>query len=108
MGIPKEVYEKFTPEQKQLAQEMLDVMHPMTRIPGHIQRCSDAFPRGDSCGEYLLPGIDHACKGYALVNYTTRSMLMKKYRTPGLVLFDTGGHAMLSQIAPSGECDAVS
>ncbi|MEZ5336496.1 MAG: alpha/beta hydrolase [Methanolobus sp.] len=31
MGIPTEVYETFDPEQKKLAQEMLDVMHPMSQ-----------------------------------------------------------------------------
>ncbi len=31
MGIPTEVYETFNPEQKELAQEMLDIMHPMSQ-----------------------------------------------------------------------------
>ncbi|MBN2487864.1 MAG: alpha/beta hydrolase, partial [Methanosarcinaceae archaeon] len=31
MGIPTQVYETFDPEQKELAQEMLDVMHPMSQ-----------------------------------------------------------------------------
>jgi len=31
MGIPHKVYNDFTPEQKGLAQEMLDIMHPMSQ-----------------------------------------------------------------------------
>jgi len=55
MGIPKEVYEKLYSGTKQLAQEMLDVMHPMTpRYQGHHQRCSDAS-REEISWEYLCP-----------------------------------------------------
>lgn len=104
MGIPKEVYEKFTPEQKQLAQEMLDVMHPMTqRYKGTINDAEmllvDDIPMENiTCPVYILHARDDA-----LVHYTHAINSHEKIPHSQLLLFETGGHAMLSQIDPIRE-----
>lgn len=101
MGIPKGVYEQFTPEQQQLAQEMLDVMHPMTlRYTGTINDAEmlsrESIPAENiSCPVLILHARDDA-----LVNYTHAVNAHEKIPRSRLVLFDTGGHAMLSQIGP--------
>ena len=46
IGVPREVYKGFTLEQKQLAQELLNVMHPMSqRRRGSIYEFSTALSR---------------------------------------------------------------
>jgi pimeloyl-ACP methyl ester carboxylesterase len=55
LGIPSEVYQGFTSEQKELAQEMLDVMHPMSqRYKGTINDGMMLELDGPSTG-YLRP-----------------------------------------------------
>ena len=99
MGVPKDVYSNFTPEQKQFAQEMLDVMHPMTpRYKGTINDAemllADTLPVDNITAPTL---IIHA-KDDALVNYTHALNSHERIRQSKLVLYDTGGHAMLSQV----------
>jgi pimeloyl-ACP methyl ester carboxylesterase len=104
MGIPKDVYERFTPEQKRLAQEMLDVMHPMTlRYQGTINDAEmllrDEIPVGNiSCPVLIMHARDDA-----LVNFIHAENAHERIPHSRLVVFDTGGHAMLSQIDPVRE-----
>ncbi|WAC04154.1 MAG: alpha/beta hydrolase [Methanoregula sp.] len=104
MGIPKGVNEQFTPEQKQLAQEMLDVMHPMTlRYAGTIND-AEMLPGDEiSAGNISCPVLIMHARDDALVNYTHAINSHEKIPHSRLVLFDTGGHAMLSQIDPVRE-----
>lgn len=104
MGIPKDVYEQFTPEQKQLAQEMLDVMHPMTlRYAGTINDAVMLSGDEISAGNISCPVLIMHARDDALVNYTHALNAHEKIPQSRLVLFDTGGHAMLSQIVPVRE-----
>jgi pimeloyl-ACP methyl ester carboxylesterase len=99
MGIPKEVYNNFTPEQKQFAQEMLDVMHPMTpRYKGTINDADMLLVDPISFNNITSPTLIIHSKDDALVNYTHALNSHEKIPQSKLVLFDTGGHAMLSQI----------
>ncbi len=69
MGIPPGVYANFTPEQKQFAQEMLDVMHPMT--PSYKGTINDAdMLLVDKISVYNLtaPALIIHAKDDALVN----------------------------------------
>jgi pimeloyl-ACP methyl ester carboxylesterase len=99
MGVPEDVYERFTPEQKQLAQEMLDVMNPMTpRYRGTITDAEmlqyDEIPAANiTCPVLILHARDDA-----LVNFSHAVNAREKIPHSRLVLSDTGGHAMLSQI----------
>lgn len=99
MGIPKDVYENFSPEQKQLAQEMLDVMHPMTRrYQGTLNDAEMLLVDEISVGNISCPTLIMHAKDDALVSYA--HALHSHERIPGsqLLAFETGGHAMLSQI----------
>jgi len=98
MGIPKDVYENFTPEQKQFAQEMLDVMHPMTpRYQGTINDADMLLVDPISFDTITCPTLIIHSKDDALVNYTHALNSHEKIPQSKLVLFETGGHAMLSQ-----------
>lgn len=99
MGIPTQVYGSFDPEQKELAQEMLDVMHPMS------QRYKGTINDGKMIESYTVPASDlraptliiHA-KDDALVSYKHAENAHNKINQSQLVLYDTGGHGMLSQM----------
>jgi pimeloyl-ACP methyl ester carboxylesterase len=99
MGIPKDVYYNFTPEQKQFAQEMLDVMHPMTpRYKGTINDAEMLLVDKISVDNLTAPTLIIHARDDALVNYTHALNSHAMIKQSKLVLFDTGGHAMLSQI----------
>lgn len=99
MGIPTQVYGSFDREQKELAQEMLDVMHPMS------QRYKGTINDGKMIELYNVPASDlraptliiHA-KDDALVSYKHAENAHNKINQSQLVLYDTGGHGMLSQM----------
>lgn len=99
MGIPTEVYETFNPEQKELAQEMLDIMHPMS------QRYKGTINDGRMIEFYTVPTnnlraptlIIHA-KDDALVSYKHAENAHNKINQSQLILYNTGGHGMLSQM----------
>jgi pimeloyl-ACP methyl ester carboxylesterase len=99
MGIPTDVYGTFTPEQHQLAQEMLDVMHPMTRRYAGTINDAEMLLAGTipveniSCPVLVLHARDDA-----LVNYTHAENSHERIPQSRLRLFESGGHAMLSQI----------
>jgi pimeloyl-ACP methyl ester carboxylesterase len=99
MGIPKDVYTNFTPEQKQFAQEMLDVMHPMTlRYKGTINDAEMLLADTISVDNLTAPTLIIHARDDALVNYTHALNSHDRIKQSKLVLFDTGGHAMLSQV----------
>lgn len=99
MGIPTQVYETFDPEQKELAQEMLDIMHPMS------QRYKGTTNDEKMIEFYTVPTSDlraptliiHA-KDDALVSYKHAENAHNKINQSQLILYDTGGHGMLSQM----------
>ncbi len=99
MGIPTDVYDTFNPEQRELAQEMLDVMHPMS------QRYEGTINDERMIRSYIVPAenvssptlIIHA-KDDVLVSYKHAENAHSKIDHSQLVLYDTGGHGMLSQM----------
>jgi len=99
MGVPEDVYAQFSPEQKLLAQEMLDVMHPMTpRYQGTINDAEMLLREEIPAGNITCPVLIMHARDDALVNYTHALNAHEKIPHSRLVLFDSGGHAMLSQI----------
>lgn len=97
MGVPSKVYKSFTPEQKELAQEMLDIMHPMSpRYKGTINDGSmlelDSVSTGNLSASTL---IIHA-KDDALVSYAHAEHAHAKIKHSKLISFDKGGHGLLS------------
>lgn len=99
MGIPKDVYGTFTPEQKQLAQEMLDVMHPMTRrYAGTINDAEMLLAENIPVENISCPVLVLHARDDALVNYTHAVNSHERIPQSRLLLLESGGHAMLSQI----------
>jgi len=98
-GIPPNVYSNFTPKQKRLAQEMLDIMHPMSqRYEGTINDGKMIQLYGVSTTRISAPTLIIHAKDDALVSYAHAKNAHEKIKPSRLILIDTGGHAMLSQM----------
>jgi pimeloyl-ACP methyl ester carboxylesterase len=99
MGIPSRVYNGFSAEQKELAREMLDIMHPMSlRYKGTVND-GKMIERYDVPTDGLsAPVLIIHARDDALVSYEHAKGAHKKMEQSQLVSFDTGGHGMLSQM----------
>lgn len=99
MGIPASVYRNFTPEQKGLAQEMLDIMHPMSsRYEGTINDGKMIQRDGVSTDMIFSPTLIMHAKDDALVSFSHAENAQARIKKSKLIIFNTGGHAMLSQM----------
>jgi pimeloyl-ACP methyl ester carboxylesterase len=99
MGVPEDVYKSFDPEQKQFAQEMLDVMHPMTkRYKGTMNDAKMLYLENISTDNITAPTLIMHSKDDALVNYAHAINSHDKIKHSKLILLETGGHAMLTQL----------
>jgi pimeloyl-ACP methyl ester carboxylesterase len=99
MGISTEVYGKFTPVQKQLAQEMLDTMHPMTeRYRGTMNDGRMIQREAVSTDNVSAPTLILHAKDDALVSYHHAQHAHEAIARSRLISFDTGGHGLLSQM----------
>ena len=99
MGIPADVYSKFTPAQKQMAQEMLDTMHPMTeRYRGTVNDGEMIQREALSTDSISAPTLILHAKDDALVSYHHAEHAHAAITRSRLIAFDTGGHGLLSQM----------
>jgi pimeloyl-ACP methyl ester carboxylesterase len=99
LGVPSDVYQTYTSEQKILAQEMLDVMHPMTQRHKGTINDGKMIELDDPSTENLsAPTLIIHAKDDALVSYEHAENAHRRIKQSELILFDTGGHAMLSQL----------
>lgn len=96
MGIPANVFENFTTEQRELAQVMLENMHPMSR------RYAGTFNDDVMIQEFDLskngisaPTLIVHAKDDALVGYHHAENSHKYIKHSELVILENGGHAML-------------
>jgi pimeloyl-ACP methyl ester carboxylesterase len=99
MGIPADVYATFTPLQKQMAQEMLDTMHPMTeRYPGTMNDGEMIQREAVSTNNVSAPTLILHAKDDALVSYHHAEHAHAEIKGSRLISFDVGGHGLLSQM----------
>ena len=99
IGVPRKVYKGFTLEQKQLAQELLDVMHPMSqRRRGSIHEFMIKPLDSASMSEISSPTLILHARDDALVNYKHAEFAHRNITQSKLVIFETGGHGLLPQV----------
>ena len=102
IGTPREVYKDFTLEQKQLARELLDVMHPMSqRRRGSIHEFEINPLNSASMREISSPTLILHARDDALVNYEHAVFVHRNIARSKLVLFETGGHGLLPRMSES-------
>jgi pimeloyl-ACP methyl ester carboxylesterase len=99
IGLPPDVYSDLTPDEHDLAQQMLDVMHPMSL------RRTGSFREGEqrpldvvALGGIVAPTLILHAKDDTLVVYEHAEHAHRSIPQSTLVLFDTGGHGLLGQI----------
>lgn len=98
IGIPATDYKKFTPEQKELANELLDVMHPMslrhkgTIIDGIIIK---AFKIPESIS---VPTLIIHSKNDGLVSYSHAEYANQRIGGSKFILYEKGGHGVISEL----------
>ncbi len=99
MGIPADVYAKFAPAQKQLAQGMLDTMHPMSqRYQGTVNDGDMIQREAVSTDKVSAPTLVLHAKDDALVSYHHAEHAHKAIKGSRLISFDIGGHGLLPQM----------
>jgi pimeloyl-ACP methyl ester carboxylesterase len=99
MGISAEVYGRFTPVQKQMAQEMLDTMHPMTqRYAGTVNDGIMIRREAVTADHVSAPTLILHAKDDALVSYHHAEHAHEAIKGSQLIVFDTGGHVLLPRM----------
>ncbi len=98
MGIPADNYKKFTAPQKQLANEMLDLMHPMSL------RHEGTVTDGLIIKDFVIPDkidvptlIIHS-KNDGLVSYSHAEFTHQHIKGSKLILYKNGGHGGISEL----------
>ena len=98
VGIPADDYKKFTDEQKTLANELLDLMHPMSlRYKGTITDglIIKNFTIPDNIEAPTL--IIHS-KNDGLVSYGHAEFAHQNIKGSTLILYENGGHGAISEL----------
>jgi pimeloyl-ACP methyl ester carboxylesterase len=99
MGIPADVYAKFTSAQKRVAQGMLDTMHPMSqRYRGTVNDGDMIQREAVSTDNVSAPTLVLHAKDDALVSYHHAEHAHEAIKGSRLIAFDTGGHGLLPQM----------
>lgn len=98
LGIPAADYHKFTPEQKKLANELLNVMHPMSL------RYKGTIVDGLIIQDFIVPDninvptlVIHS-KNDGLVNYSHAEYANQSIKGSKLILYEKGGHGVISEL----------
>lgn len=99
IGVPREVYQALTPEQRRLAQEMLDVMHPMSlRRAGSIHEFQITPPDAVAMSEMAVPTLILHSRDDHLVSYEHAAFAHRHIPQSKLITFETGGHGLLARV----------
>jgi pimeloyl-ACP methyl ester carboxylesterase len=100
MGIPPTVYSGFTADQKQRAQQMLDIMHPMSaRYAGTINDSVMIQQAPPSTANISAPTLILHARNDTLVSFQHAEHTHASISQSRLVVFETGGHGLLSEMS---------
>ena len=99
MGIPASAYAGFSPAQTGLARQMLETMHPMSeRYLGTVNDGEMIGRQAVSTDAISAPTLVLHAKDDALVSYRHAEHARAVIRGSRLILFETGGHGLLSRL----------
>lgn len=99
MGIPANVYAKFTLIQKKMAQDMLDIMHPMSqRYLGTVNDGDMIQREAVATDAIAAPTMILHARDDALVSYQHAEHAREAIKGSQLISFNVGGHGLLSQM----------
>jgi pimeloyl-ACP methyl ester carboxylesterase len=99
MGVPGDVYAQFSDSQKQLAQEMLDTMHPMSRRYAGTMNDGQMVQRDSIATSSIeAPTLILHAKDDALVSFHHAEHAQVAIKGSQLTAFTTGGHGLLPRM----------
>ncbi|MFN0073301.1 MAG: alpha/beta fold hydrolase [Chloroflexota bacterium] len=99
IGLPREVFDQLTPDGQDLAQQMLDVMHPMSLRRIGSFREGEQRPLDDAAlGRIAAPTLILHARDDSLVVFEHAEHAQRSIPRSTLVSFDTGGHGLVAQI----------
>ncbi|WP_207640840.1 alpha/beta fold hydrolase [Desulfitibacter alkalitolerans] len=99
IGISQETYSSLSPDDKKIADEMLEFMHPMSpRRPGNIHEAKIKPLSGEAMRWIGVPTIVLHAKDDTLVAYEHAEFYHKNIEHSELVSFDSGGHGMVTEL----------
>jgi pimeloyl-ACP methyl ester carboxylesterase len=99
IGLPPDGYRDLAPDEQHLAQQMLDVMHPMSlRRTGSFREGEQRPLDAVALGTIAAPTLILHAKDDSLVVYEHAEHAHRSIPQSTLVLFNTGGHGLLGRI----------
>lgn len=100
VGVPSGAYAEFTPEQKELTQRLLDTMHPMSlRRAGSFREDEQQAPEPVELALIGVPTLILHAQDDGLVDHEHAEHAYRYIPNARLVSFETGGHALIAEIA---------
>ncbi len=99
MGVPGDVYAQFSEAQKELAQEMLDTMHPMSQRYAGTLNDGQMIQRDPIATQSIsAPTLILHAKDDALVSFHHAEHAHEVIKDSQLTAFATGGHGLLPRM----------
>lgn len=99
VGVSQEIYEQLSLDKKQLADEMLNIMHPMSpRLPGNLHEANIKPLSGEAMEGILTPTIVFHAKDDMLVGYEHAEHVHSHIKHSKLTAFEQGGHGLIGEI----------
>jgi pimeloyl-ACP methyl ester carboxylesterase len=100
VGIPQNLYDELSPEDKKYADNMLDFMNPVSpRRPGNIHEAEIRPLSGEAMGGITVPTIILHAKDDFLVTYDHAEFVYQNIQNAELVSFESGGHALVAELS---------
>ncbi|HEX6387514.1 MAG TPA: alpha/beta hydrolase [Anaerolineae bacterium] len=99
LGTSTEVYEGANPEERELVQETLDAMHPMSpRRKGTVHTFEIRPLDSVSMGHISVPTLILHAKDDKLMDYKHAEFAHRNIRQSRLISFEAGGHGLLTRV----------
>ncbi|PKM68572.1 MAG: alpha/beta hydrolase [Firmicutes bacterium HGW-Firmicutes-2] len=99
IGISEDTIESLSSEDKEIVNDMLAYMHPMSpRLPGNLHEAAIKPLAGEELSKITVPTIILHAKDDSLVDYEHAIFYKENIRKAKLVTFDHGGHGMVTEL----------
>ncbi len=99
VGIPKNLYDGLSTEDKNYADDMLDFMNPISpRRPGNIHEAQIRPLSGEAMSRIITPTIILHAKDDFLVVFDHAEFVHQNIKHSELVTFESGGHALVAEL----------
>jgi len=99
VGIPQNLYDDLSPEDKTYADDMLDFMNPISpRRPGNIHEAEIRPLSGEAMSRIAVPTIVFHARDDFLVTFDHAEFVYQNMKNSELVSFESGGHALVAEL----------